>query len=148
MAAASHAALVRISGTQLLSRKSLWETWLEGERAWGEERLTSVLASAGSDDEETAQAGLRHLAGHRLHRASIVRPLEPTGLHPSAAVRRQACETLGALGSPLAFDMLRLRLDDTDPAVVASASAALESVTGLLAPSDPDDWKLRLLPGY
>ncbi len=141
VAAAARSALTRISGARLLGRKNLWTTWLAGEQTWKEERLASVLEAAGSYDESVAEPALEELARHRLHREAIVPTLARACLHSSARIRKAACETLGALGSPRSLDMLVQRVDDDDPTVAAVATAALRSITGLPAASDAQGWR-------
>jgi len=140
VAAAAHRALSVISGARLISRSELWETWLEGERDWGTERLAGVLESARSHDEETALSGLQQLARHRFHREAIVPRLDVARTHTSPTVRRLTCETLGVLGSPQALPALADRLDDGDPAVVVAASDAIHRITGLPTPEDASEW--------
>ncbi len=134
-------ALEEITGLSFRNEPRRWRAWYEEELAWFEERGESALEALHSEQEQEVFEAVRTLARRRLHRQEIAEELSALLAHDSVSLRRVVPGALAQIGSAVAVPALIDTLDDPDPDVARIGWKALEALTGLDLPLDPEAWR-------
>ena len=135
--------LGEITGLRLGEDHARWNDWYSKESSWFGERAEQLFIELESPDPTTVRAALFEVARHQIHRDTLAIRVRHTLDHEDPAIRNTACSVLGQLGvRATAPDLIALLHGDT----ARAARDALEAITGLNLPADPDAWNEALSP--
>lgn len=142
LAGTAQRSLETITGLRLPPDR--WRAWYEAELAWYDQegrRLRGRLV-AGDTAEVVRAAG--RLSQRPLFRDETALELARLAVEGAPEVAQPACEALAQLGATGAVVDLIHALGREEPGVAAAAHAALQRLTGLALPPDPEAWRAEL----
>ena len=138
---AADRALERISMRTFHADPRAWEGWYTEETDWWARESVRCFKEINSTDSAVAIRAIREASTRRLYRHDLSRAIAPGLDRQEPEAVRLTAATLGALGSRTALQDLIRALDRSDPVIVSAALAALQRITRLELPADPELWK-------
>ena len=137
-------ALRKLTGLGFSATPEPWLAWLQSETAWNESARTAHRADLESSDPERVAAALRGYAGRLVNRESLAEEVAVVLERDEPELRHLACEVLASLRALSAIRPMAYLLSAPEDSVREAAWRALETISGLELPRDPEQAFERL----
>lgn len=140
----AHWSLRRITALSFPDDARRWASWYEAEQEWLAATAPRLLDDLQSPDDAAVAAAARELSLHPLHRERYAPALTVLLDEESETLRVLACDCLAQLGDESVLDELYEAFAYDVESVHRRAWKALQSLTGLDLPPDPELWREAL----
>lgn len=140
----SAAQALRSMAHTALDDAELWTEWFEREQAWWGEQAEGLFQDLTAVHPGTANAALRTLAQHPLHRHEAAERIAQSLPNQPEPCSVGACLVLEKLGSRAALPGLVHALEQGTPPLRDAAWKALRTLTGEELPLDAEAWRTLL----
>jgi hypothetical protein len=133
--------LQRMTGLHLGEDPEFWSAWYESEREWFMDERPRLRSYLSLSDPAKVTSALREYSTHRLFRHDLAQDLAVVLWREESHLRILTCGVLAQLESNQPVPDLIALLEDADDEVNGAALSALQAITGLDLPGDPEAWR-------